>query len=297
MSALDKRTSSLPYTALPIVLLSVLSLAIVHQAGHLHTPPSGALHYEPKTIAIAPRTFHYRADGEYIRGTMTVDPPMIAVIKRYPLTITKYQVTASEYLDCVADDVCKPAANDARADLNLPVTGVSYEDATAYARWLSEMTGDYWRLPSDQELAFAAGSRFPDDASGLAPDNINPALRWIADYEREAAARAARDPSPRPVGSFGENEHGLADFGGNIWEWTSTCHRRVKLNTNGSQDSVETICGINVTVGPHRSPVSSFIRDPRGGGCSVGTPPDNLGFRLVKSTRWYAPFLKMFREG
>jgi hypothetical protein len=27
--------------------------------------------------------------------------------------------------------------------------------------------------------------------------------------------------------------------------------------------------------------MSNFIRDGKSGGCAVGTPPDNLGFRLV----------------
>jgi hypothetical protein len=39
---------------------------------------------------------------------------------------------------------------------------------------------------------------------------------------------------------------------------------------------------VRVVEGAHRSYVSSFIRDARGGGCSTGTPPDNLGFRLVR---------------
>ena len=29
-----------------------------------------------------------------------------------------------------------------------------------------------------------------------------------------------------------------------------------------------------------------FIRNPKSGGCSVGTPPDNLGFRLVRERSW-----------
>ena len=28
--------------------------------------------------------------------------------------------------------------------------------------------------------------------------------------------------------------------------------------------------------------MTDFIRDARAGGCSVGTPPSNLGFRLVR---------------
>ncbi|HEX5934121.1 MAG TPA: SUMF1/EgtB/PvdO family nonheme iron enzyme [Pseudorhizobium sp.] len=296
MSATNKNPAfSLLQTALPLALLSALAVGIFHQAGIFAAPPPAAALYEPQTVIIPPRTFQYRADGEFIRGVHPVDAPMRTVSRRHALTVMKYQVTVTEYDVCVMEGGCAPAATIAATSAGLPVTGVSHDDAVAYARWLSEKTGEQWTLPSDEDLAFAAGKRFPDDASGLDPDNRNPALKWIADYEREAASRSKRDPAPRPIGSFGENEYGLADFAGNIWEWTSTCHRRVHLYANGSQKGVEIICGVNVAVGPHRSPTSAFIRDPRGGGCSVGTPPDNLGFRLVKTTGWYAPVLNLLR--
>ena len=41
--------------------------------------------------------------------------------------------------------------------------------------------------------------------------------------------------------------------------------------------------------------MSTFVRDGRSGGCSVGAPPDNLGFRLVKERPWYAPLLELAR--
>ena len=37
-----------------------------------------------------------------------------------------------------------------------------------------------------------------------------------------------------------------------------------------------------VIEGRHRSYMTDFVRDPKSGGCAVGTPPDNLGFRLVR---------------
>ena len=46
--------------------------------------------------------------------------------------------------------------------------------------------------------------------------------------------------------------------------------------------AVSESCGIYIASGRHRAPLSSFIREPKSGGCSVGTPPDNLGFRLVR---------------
>ena len=41
-------------------------------------------------------------------------------------------------------------------------------------------------------------------------------------------------------------------------------------------------CGVRIAEGAHRAYVTDFIRDARAGGCAAGTPPDNLGFRLVR---------------
>ena len=41
-------------------------------------------------------------------------------------------------------------------------------------------------------------------------------------------------------------------------------------------------CGVRVVEGRHRTYVTDFVRDAHAGGCAVGTPPANLGFRLVR---------------
>lgn len=286
--ARHKHAAALATVGLPIALVLLLLLGVIQQLSLLKRAPVDAALFLPQTVLIAPRTFQYRADGEFVRGVHPIDAPLETVSETRPLIIMKYQVTAADYEICVAEGACSPAAQTGATGGDLPVTGVSFDDATAYARWLSVKSGQHWMLPSDRQVAFAAGERFPDDASGLDPSNKNPALKWIADYEREAASRSSRDAVPKAAGSFGENQYGLADFAGNIWEWTSTCHRRVILTADGRQRAVEDNCGVRVAVGPHRSPTSAFIRDPKGGGCSVGTPPDNLGFRLVRTGSWSA---------
>jgi len=45
---------------------------------------------------------------------------------------------------------------------------------------------------------------------------------------------------------------------------------------------ITTNCGVRVVEGRHRTYVTDFIRDARGGGCAFGAPPSNLGFRLVR---------------
>jgi formylglycine-generating enzyme required for sulfatase activity len=273
---------------LPVGLIAALSAAVVIQSGMIHFGSPALV--EPPVITVEAGTFHYRQPGEFYRSGFAVDGPKTEEVVSRSVTIMKYQVNTLDYDACVAESACpaRDSATPSRADM--PVTGVSHDDATAYAGWLSEQTGALWRLPDDRELAFAAAEDFPEDALGVDADSGNPALRWLADYEREAARKRSRDPEPLPYGSFGENGHGLADFAGNVWEWTSTCNRRVDLANNGAASAVET-CGVYIAAGKHRAPLSSFIRDPKSGGCAVGVPPDHVGFRLVKDTRWYAPLL------
>lgn len=247
--------------------------------------PAAPLMPLPQTAIVPPTTIMHRLDGEYIRAGRPVDAPRVAVAIKKPLVIMRYQVTASDYARCIAADACKRLdTSAARGDL--PVTGVSHGDASDYAKWLSHETGMLWRLPTDREWAHAAGSRFIDDARGFDPENTNPARRWLADYDRESARKAASDPAPRPVGSFGANEHGIHDMAGNVWEWTQSCLRRVSLDAAGRTVGETTNCGAYVVEGQHRAVMTFFIRNPKSGGCSVGTPPDNLGFRLVKEPRW-----------
>jgi formylglycine-generating enzyme required for sulfatase activity len=273
---------------LPLGLIVALSGALVWQSGLLRF--GSPVLAEPQAITVEPGTFLYRQPGEFYRGGFAVDGPKAEEAVTDPLTIMKYQVSTLDYDACVAEGACAARETTTRVQAEMPATGVSHDDAITFARWLSDKTGSFWRLPTDLELAFAAAEDFPDDALGVDADSGNPALRWLADYEREAARKRSRDPDPLPFGSFGENRHGLADFAGNVWEWTSTCNRRVDLLTSGAARTEES-CGVYIAAGKHRAPLSSFIRDPKGGGCAVGVPPDHLGFRLVKDTRWYAPLL------
>jgi formylglycine-generating enzyme required for sulfatase activity len=118
-----------------------------------------------------------------------------------------------------------------------------------------------------------------------------------ADYDRciDDRACAPAEPAhrvagavPQPLGSIGPNENGLADLGGNVWEWTATCNSRVTLDASGQVAGTLPSCGLRIVEGKHRMPINVFVRDAIRGGCSVGNPPDNLGFRLVRDPPWYA---------
>lgn len=269
--------------ALPALLLAAGLAMLAGQLLPLNMPIEASMAVAaPETVTLAPGTVTYRAPGQFLRDGAPVDAPMQTVAFDAPLTMMKYQVSAADYARCVADGACQPAAPRHQGVGDVPVTGVNYDDATAYAHWLSVATGQNWVLPTDAQWAYAAGSRFVDDALNAAEDRANPALRWLANYEKEAARQSSAEPMPRALGAFGPNEHGLMDMAGNVWEWTQTCHRRVHIDAAGTVLSEVPACTIRVLEGQHRTPMSFFIRDARSGGCSVGVPPDNLGFRLVR---------------
>jgi formylglycine-generating enzyme required for sulfatase activity len=94
-----------------------------------------------------------------------------------------------------------------------PVVLVSYEDAVAYAKWLSEKTGQKWSLPDQKQWEKAArgtdGRYFP----------------WGDAFDK--AKLNSHDAGPfdtMPVGSFpkGKSPYGVMDMAGQVFEWTST---------------------------------------------------------------------------
>lgn len=277
---------------LPTAILLALITLIGVQADLVRLPSFANGATGPETIRIEPRPFDYRASGEFIHGGASVDGPLIHVEEPSPLEIAKYQVSAADYAACVADGACQKATPRRRVSGNVPVTGVSFNDANDYAAWLSKRTGHVWRLPTIEEWAFAAGSKAVDHALGIEANGADPSQRWLFAYQREATLSTDKPALPQPLGTFGKNEFGVADLSATVWEWTTTCMSRTTLDMAGKKASFIESCGVRYLEGRHRTPMSAFVRDAVGGGCSVGVPPDNLGFRLVREIGWLERLLE-----
>ena len=244
--------------------------------------PDAGLRDRQAFVELRRGTASYRAAGDFTRAGKQAASPLVTVRFDTPLTIMKHQTSSADYQRCVDDGACQALDRDVIVAVDRPAVQVSWHDANAYAAWLSKKTGEQYRLPTDEEWAFAAGSKFRDD--GLPVDENDPSKRWLARYELESD-RLPADPQAHVFGSFGANENGLLDVGGNVWEWTSTCFVRTLLDDTGGVLSKNSNCGVRVAEGQHRSYVTDFIRDARAGGCAAGLPPSNLGFRLVRGRR------------
>ena len=233
----------------------------------------------PDFVDLKPANFQYRVAGDFSRDGKPAVAPLREMQLSGHIRIMNRQVTAAEYARCADDGAC-PRIPHMSTMADRPMVGVSWRDATAYADWMTGKTGLSYRLPTDEEWVFAASDKASDEALPLV-DPADPAQAWIARYETEANRARPGALDPQPVGTFGRNENGLRDIGGNVWEWTNTCFLRMTIEPTGAAHATNTNCGVRVVQGAHRTYMTDFIRDPRIGGCAVGVPPANLGFRLV----------------
>ena len=291
MTAHAVKTVTLADLLLPAGLLLGLSVFSLTQLGIVSFGARNAV-VAPDTVVVETRVYDHRMSGDFQMAGVPINGPLVHD-ELGPVEVMREQVSLREFGACVADGACnvpEPAVQSHRDDV--PVTGVSYDDAVDYAEWLSDRTGDTWRLPTVAEWVFVAGERAVDHAIERQTDAANPAERWLAAYEQETSRAVKPDAMPRPSGSFGTNGFGVGDIAGNVWEWTATCANRTTLTPDGTIDTVVENCGVHYLEGRHLTPMSVFVRDAKGGGCSVGAPPDNLGFRLVRVAgfRLHLPF-------
>ena len=130
--------------------------------------------------------------------------------------IGKYPITNAEYQVFVREAGYSPPRHwdgnkypEGQGDH--PVVNVSWNDAVAYCKWLSEKTGKPYRLPTEAEWEKAA--RGTD--GGIYP--------WGNDWD--STKLNSRQGGPRattPVGQYspaGDSPYGCADMAGNVWEW------------------------------------------------------------------------------
>ncbi len=131
-------------------------------------------------------------------------------------------------------------------DENHPVVKVNWQDATAFAEWLTQKElaagrieeGQHYRLPTDVEWSHGVGlpdegRDTPEQRDGKAPDfpwgKAWPPPEHAGNYADASIRRSGAAatipgyhdgfPQTSPVGAFGVNRLGLADMGGNVWQW------------------------------------------------------------------------------
>jgi len=97
-----------------------------------------------------------------------------------------------------------------------PVVLVSWHDAEAYCRWLSQVTGRHYRLPTEEEWEKAARGGFPEMRHYPWGD------AWRSDYCNTEELGWNRTTSVHEFEQVNQSPFGIVDMAGNVWEWTDS---------------------------------------------------------------------------
>jgi formylglycine-generating enzyme required for sulfatase activity len=149
-----------------------------------------------------------------------------------------------------------------------PVVGICWYEAQAYCAWLSNQTGQHWRLPTEAE--WEAAARLGGSENALYP--------WGANFDSancntfESHIRA-----PTPVGIFpgGYTAAELVDISGNAYEWTSSKYDKSKYrypyDKNDGRENPEDV---------EDDPKDYYPRVLRGGSWYYSKDEARIAFRL-----------------
>lgn len=201
------------------------------------------------------------------------------VVFEKPFHIGKFEVSNRLWNECHESGGCsKSAFYSAPEGEQNPSVRLNWHDAYQFSLWISKVTGDKYRLPTEEEWAYAA--YMGDDKGDKKSEK-----EVVYDYGSASIAALAAKVT-KPIGSINKNAWGLNDFYGNVWEWTLTCWYGSKDNMLKKRSADElnspSACTTRVTRGETRSHIPDFISDTYNGGCATLRPAANLGFRLVK---------------
>ena len=154
--------------------------------------------------------------GEFMMGSNEHphEKPAHKVRISHPFAIGQYEVTYADWDQCVEAGACRyrPEAHGSPRE---PIGNLSWDDANAYLKWMSEKTGQTYRLPSEAEWEYAAragtSKRF-----------------WWGDETGSAKANcsdcgAGTNGQSSAAGSYKPNPFGLYDTAGNMAEWVEDC--------------------------------------------------------------------------
>lgn len=190
--------------------------------------------------------------------------------------VSQYEITVAEYARFAAASGRAAARG---LTQNSPVRSVSWDDARAYAAWLSAETGQRYRLASEAEWEYMA-------STGKRTSywwGREPGVGRAHCFDCESGLDTGR---PARIGNFEANAFGVYDTAGNVAEWVQDCWHKNYAGAPADASVREGgDCSLRVVRGgAYRSPAQS-IRSAKRDKFKADQAYEYIGIRVVREIR------------
>ncbi len=177
----------------------------------------------------------YISEGSFLMGDVNgggdSDEVPVRIVNVPSFAVGIFEVTWDEWQSCVENGGCSPIVSTCDGiDCGTgrqPVVGTDWFDTQSYVAWLSQLTGERYRLLSEAEWEYVAragtttryswGNQDPVSCDNSAVNGAN-----FANCSQPGASFF--DVKAEPVGSYSPNSFGLYDVHGNVFEWVEDCY-------------------------------------------------------------------------
>ncbi len=243
----------------------------------------------PEMITLTPDRFWL---GDIQGIGRTNERPLVAIDLASAFAISRHEVTFDQY-----DRYCQATRQTCPNDQdwgrgNRPVINVSYREAKAYTVWLTQQTGQTYRLPTEAEWEFAA--RAGQTTSYSFGNDSNALCQYANGADAAAQTRVDLDAVmtcddhyafTAPVGSYRGNGWGIHDLHGNVWEWVLDGYSETAYSLYASKgyQPLSTVYDRYVIRGGSWSDPPSALRAAARNGVPPNYRASNLGFRVARS--------------
>lgn len=226
------------------------------------------------------------------KGYFEDEKPQHTVRLDYDYQIGKYPVTNVDYHAFVKEtghaapsswegENCPEGLGDH------PVVNVSWDDAVAYCRWLTEKLRKEGKIGKDQAVRLPTEAEWEKAASWDAEKKAKRIYPWgdVFDPAKCNTVEGGKGGTT-PAGQYspaGNSYYGVVDMAGNVWEW---CHSLYKPYSDDADEGREdeTSREPRVLRGGSWFDLQRFARCASRGRLGAGVAGSYVGFRVVVAT-------------
>jgi formylglycine-generating enzyme required for sulfatase activity len=270
----------------PPVILPTMTVTLPNSLASLgfvmQSSAAGAAYIAPPLCKVAAGPFLMGSDPARDSQAQSNELPQSRVTLG-AFQIGKYPVTVAEYVAFLVSGHSVPVdwAFDTQewtqqlTAPDHPIDVVTWDDAIAYAAWLTRVSGTVWRLATEAEWEKAA--------RGM-DGRIYP---WGDPFDATKCNSAdGGQGGTTHVGSYptGASPYGAQDMAGNVWEWTSSLYRAYPYQADDGREDLNA-SGQRVQRGGQWDTVFYGVRAAcrleDSAGASADASGFGAGFRLV----------------